>query len=68
MWPWLKNNSIAHDAYNCEKFPNTKPFPIQRLRGQSDNFLGAIPSDGTTLKTQCPLACRPLEHQDWIFC
>ena len=68
MWSWIKNNSIAHDAYYCETFPYTKPFPTQRLKGQPDNYLGAIPSDRTTLKTPCPLACRHLEHQDWIFC
>ena len=26
----LQQSQMAHDAYSCEKFPNSRPFPTQR--------------------------------------
>lgn len=30
VWPMVKDNQIAHDAYTCHKFPNSRPFPTKR--------------------------------------
>ena len=63
----MKNYSIAHDSYYCEEFSNTMPFPVKRPTGPN-NFVGAIILDGSSLKTPCPIPCRPLDHQDWTIC
>jgi len=30
VWEKVKNNQIGHDAYSCNDFPNSKPFPTKR--------------------------------------
>ena len=30
IWPLVKHDQIAHDAYTCSKFPNSHPFPTKR--------------------------------------
>ena len=65
VWPWVKDEHIGHDAYTCEKYPNTKPFPIER-KIEPNNFASALPGKYTNL--QCPMACRPNKHQEWKYC
>jgi len=30
VWPRVKHSQLAHDAYTCRKYPNSKPFPTKR--------------------------------------
>ena len=30
IWPQVKDNTLAHDSYTCEKFPGSRPFPTRR--------------------------------------
>jgi len=30
IWPDIKHKQIAHDAYCCDRYPNTRPFPSRR--------------------------------------
>ena len=30
VWPRVKHDQMAHDAYTCRKYPNSKPFPTKR--------------------------------------
>ena len=32
IWPEIKNKQLSHDAYCCDRFPNTKPFPTKRYK------------------------------------
>ena len=67
IWPWVKEYSMNHDSYFCEDFPNTRPFPVKRKEKQPNNYAGAG-SDDHIVTEECPLACRPKNHPDWILC
>ena len=67
VWPWAQNMSVAHDAYSCERFSNTKPFPTQR-KIEPSNFIGSIPWENVINSTPCPTACRPPDHPEWQYC
>jgi len=30
IWPQVKDDTLAHDSYTCEKFPGSRPFPTRR--------------------------------------
>lgn len=30
VWPLVRDDQLAHDAYTCHKYPNTRPFPTKR--------------------------------------
>ena len=47
VWPWAIKDSIGHDAYYCQKYNNTKPFPTKRKIG-ANNFVGSAPSYNMT--------------------
>jgi hypothetical protein len=32
VWPLVQGAQMAHDAYCCDQFPLTEPFPTQRRR------------------------------------
>ncbi len=57
----------AHDSYLCRTFPSSRPFPTRR-KAESNNFVGAVFQSNKTYLEECPKACRPPDHQDWIFC
>ena len=65
FWPWFKIHNLSHDAYNCEKFPHTKPFPTQR-RSTPRNYIGGKIAENVTLDVPCPYACR--FDPSWTFC
>lgn len=35
LWPMIEKDQISHDAYCCEQYPNSHPFPTKR----PDNYL-----------------------------
>ena len=66
----MKDNSIAHDSYFCQKYEGSVPFPTQR-KNEMRNFVGAPYEMRMYFKKsfQCPKACRPKNHQEtWVYC
>ena len=65
IYQLIVNKATIHDSYNCKKFANSKPFPTERKvidHVGSLNF--ALPDN---IK-ECPIECRPSNHQDWKYC
>lgn len=71
VWPWAHSVAMSHDAYSCQEFSNSSPFPTQRQAGVG-NFIGSVIAINNSIpfepKFECPETCRPPEHQDWIYC
>ena len=67
LWPWGKWSALSHDAYTCLQFPRTSPWPTQR-KMTTNNFVASVVSANDVLKEECPMKCRPKEHQDWKYC
>lgn len=67
LWPWGKWSAVSHDSYSCQHFPRTSPFPTRRSEGEN-NFVAAVVQSRDILRKECPPACRPPDHQDWIRC
>jgi hypothetical protein len=61
----IKYNSIVHDSFLCETYGGY-PFPSKRF---GNCFVGSGGyCNQTNFFLECPLACRPPTHQDWIYC
>ena len=67
FWPWGKWSSMSHDSYTCQRFPRTSPFPTQRELVEN-NFVASVVEARDVMKKECPEACRPKLHKDWIYC
>ena len=65
FWPWMKLHHLGHDAYHCQAFPHTQPFPSKRLSIPRNHIGGKI-AENITLEIPCPVECR--SNIDWIFC
>ncbi|XP_047479639.1 uncharacterized protein LOC125032515 isoform X2 [Penaeus chinensis] len=68
LYPKTKGDVMSHDSYYCKVFPDGfRPFPIQREGG---HYLGNYMNQPNLLlvKSACPKACRPKNHQDWTYC
>ncbi len=63
FWPWAHHNMMSHDAYLCQEFKNTIPFPTQREKGLR-NLVGALPN--LSQEKTCPEQCR--KEPDWTYC
>jgi len=73
IWPMVKNNQIAHDAYTCSKYPNSHPFPTRRPANyqhvgqvffENDKArMGDI--DNFIRGRDTPMACR--KHPEWKY-
>ena len=80
IWPLARKNSIAHDSFSClwSRYVyrgDTRPFRSKREHPTC--FVGCPKpcctydmKKNTDLSgyKQCPYACRPDGHKDWIFC
>lgn len=66
LWPEVKNDVIQHDAYLCNMFPGSIPFPSKRSSNRE--FVGCPIHNCTNGAKECPKQCRPEYHQDWLFC
>ncbi|CAB4066024.1 unnamed protein product [Lepeophtheirus salmonis] len=62
-WGW--NYALQHDSYKCKRFANSKPWPVERLKGVN-NFVGAISNLNKTLVRECPKECR--KYIEWKYC
>jgi hypothetical protein len=75
VWPVVKDDQIAHDAYSCNKFSNSKPFPTKRDTnyqhvGQvfDENDQPRMDDIDRFIRNRPnPKECRPEDHQDWTF-
>ena len=73
VWPLVKNSQLGHDAYTCQKWPNTRPFPTQRPAnyqhvGQvffADETFRVGDINGFMRGREIPRVCR--KHPDWKF-
>jgi hypothetical protein len=72
IWPKVKQHSLSFDSYFCT-WHGGRPFLSQRPKGYC--FLGCIRPCCTNTTTDsikdikpCPKACRPKDHQDWMYC
>lgn len=59
-------NTMQHDAYHCEKHSGSLPWPTQRPN-TTWNFVGGH-LDINRIRKECPMACRPKLHPDWLLC
>ena len=65
VYPTLRSNSITHDSYLCSGYGGSA-FPTKRL---GDCYIGGVAvCDFNATFHECPVQCRPKEHQDWKFC
>ncbi|GMH82957.1 hypothetical protein TL16_g09436 [Triparma laevis f. inornata] len=76
IWPSISSHDqMSHDAYSCNKFQNSRPFPTQRDEnyqhvGQvffDDDSPRMNDIDGFIRGKKNPEACRPKEHPEWIY-
>ncbi|XP_071536832.1 uncharacterized protein [Panulirus ornatus] len=69
LWPAMVGRVVAHDSYTCLWFPDSKPWPTQRV---GHAFVGSARFRreyvNSSLSKTCPVRCRPPEHRDWIYC
>lgn len=59
---------MAHDSFHCEEKFNFLPtfaFPTRRV---DFTFVSDGPSRRWIKPSECPVACRPDDHKDWIYC
>ena len=72
VWPYVENSALIHDSFHCQNFGgHGKPFPTQRpIINGSNIFVGCIkPCSHDQYKFgECPVACRPSNHKEWIYC
>ncbi|CAF1673364.1 unnamed protein product [Didymodactylos carnosus] len=79
IWPRIQqHDSVAHDSFHCQTSVGknrSQPWPTQRLESNNQQinlFVGCYrpcsSHDKRLMIHQCPLECRPKEHQDWIKC
>lgn len=74
VWPFAKNNVTAHDSFLCQHAygPKPDPFPTQRRPANETNcFVGCVRpccGKGKMPFGECPKACRPPDHPEWIYC
>ena len=73
VWPRVKHDQMAHDAYTCRKYPNSKPFPTKRPDnyqhvGQVFDAAGRTRGDDIDSFTRgvvVPPACRG--RPEWTY-
>ena len=71
-WQGMMSKSAIYDSYNCQKHKELgvgRPWPSKR---QGSLYVGCGPTKGEVLKrlksVMCPVACRPRDHRDWLYC
>eukprot|EP00111_Clytia_hemisphaerica_P022297 TCONS_00065539-protein len=64
LWTRLNQNVLQHDSFYCEHFAGSKPFPTQR----NDFYVGCVRDCSVKDVKECPVSCRPKNHQDWTYC
>lgn len=65
LYPLIVDNATIHDSYFCEKYSNSRPFPTER---KVFDHIGSYSYKKFENFLECPIDCRPKEHQDWRYC
>ena len=72
VWPHIRDVAAIFDSYNCrnvKKYGHARPWPTRR---QGYRYVGYGPTKEGPMKTlsrkECPVECRPQDHQDWLYC
>jgi hypothetical protein len=62
----IASKSAVHDSYLCQRY-RSSPWPTRRT---GNCFVGnPYPCNETASDfNECPVKCRPKEHQDWKYC
>ncbi len=63
----IKKNSVIHDSYLCLMYNDSEPFPTKRVGNCFVGGENALSCINETFK-DCPVQCRPQNHQDWNTC
>ncbi len=63
----IKQKSVIHDSYLCWLYNDSEPFPTRRIGNCFVGGENAISCINGTVK-DCPIQCRPKNHQDWNTC
>ena len=70
LWPHAnthKLRTMEHDSFHCQKYRNAIPFPTRKE--SPTHFVGCRrPNCTQDRHEECPMACRPADHPDWIWC
>lgn len=70
LWPHAdkyRHRTAMYDSFHCRKFAGSLPFPTRKE--SPTRFVGCRRPNCTRDKhAQCPKACRPPNHPDWIWC
>lgn len=67
IYDLIKDKSIIHDSYWCNRFNDSEPFPTKR---KGNCFVGKIGlcNEYDNSFAKCPLECRLKNHSDWLQC
>ncbi len=69
---WAFNLTLQFNAFRCLNFSSpgwsSAPWPTPREPLVPNNFVGANVSKNRTMWVECPVECRPKEHEEWIYC
>ena len=67
VYPLIRDRSLIHDSYLCNRFKDSVPFPSQR---EGNCFIGSPLSCNLESKSffKCPIECRPLHGLNWTYC
>ncbi|CAF0908804.1 unnamed protein product [Adineta steineri] len=74
VWEKVRSKALMFDSYFCRQYRGSRPFPTERPRGNC--YLGCIrpccinatDTDPIGSPEICPPACRPKDHQNWLYC
>ncbi|XP_042855242.1 uncharacterized protein LOC122242092 isoform X2 [Penaeus japonicus] len=73
VWPVARTSVLNHESFTCKKWRREHgpavPFPTQRVEG---TYCGwgtyKVAEAKLVAKSECPVECRPKDHQDWTRC
>ncbi|CAF1463214.1 unnamed protein product, partial [Didymodactylos carnosus] len=73
IWPHISSFALIHDSFTCHKFRRGQLVPFPTQRPSLDCHVGCVRpccqnKSISTIKQHCPARCRPVQHQDWIYC
>ena len=74
VWPFAKKDVVQHDSYYCSDHRYQASHPILPFptRRQGHAFIGKVNFNNGIFRVvkvkECPIKCRPKNHQDWIYC
>ena len=64
LWSFAKHSVVQHDSFYCQFFTGSIPFPTKRR----NYYVGCVRNCSEKDVEECPVACRPKNHKDWMFC